>query len=788
MGIGTFVPASGKVAACRGMLFGGSILALALASTPALAQSAEETAENRFANEEIVVTARFKAETVQETPTAISAYGEAQLERIGARSIADLTASTPNVNIQSVTVVRTASAIVIRGMGAAGIESTEESPVGVSIDGVFITRPAASLLDTFDMDRVEVLRGPQGTSFGKNSLAGGIAAYTRNPGNDLSWDLEGTLGNYGRADLKGSINIPIVEDRLAVRFVAGLQTNDGWYRNRIDNSRMGEGDMRTLRATIDWNPTDNLSVNVKGFNVKDRAGAPGADVVPSTTSLLFALSGHVEPDDGPYTIGRDFPDEQTLDQWGVIGNVNLELGGVTLTSITGYIDTRDTQKLDLDQSEVAFFHQIREQEHDQFSQELRAAFDLDQLAGMINSTLVLGGYYLDQSFGQTGAFPWAIGGPANEDVTFQDNTAKALFAQGIFGLTDQLNLTLGIRHNWESKDYLRDPVGLPLGGAYTEVSQLFSLSEMRAEAERKAAAGMALVGSYNRQHTSLKAGLDYKFNNDVMAYFNYAEGYKGGGYGGRAASLSTMGPTEDNTSKLFEAGVKGDFFDRALRVNLAVFQTKFRNLQFPVFFANPNVATGQETAEQNIGVATTRGVEFETTYRTLDDWVFSLNGGYLFQRYDDFCADLDGPQSYATPPTSSCGGQVTLLPNGTYLVDDDYTDLKLTRAPKWQLQGSIDKTWELGGGDTIFARASAMYKSRYYQQVTNDPDGLSGNYVLVDASLGWESDDSRYRVTLWGKNLTDKTYVNGLIPVAGIFTQRFWSEPRTFGITLKVSN
>lgn len=773
----------------RRIFAGASLLAIGMMPAASLAQDSDAAATGApaAAVDEIIVTARYKSESLQDTPQAISAFGETQLDKMVAKDLSDLTASSPNVTILPVAFARTAAAINIRGMGASGFESSEESPTGVSVDGIFSTRPMASMIDTFDMERVEVLRGPQGTSFGKNSLAGGIAAYTKNPGDEFGWSAQATVGSYGRRDLKAAVDLPVVEDILSVRLVGAAETVDGPFRNRVDGSRIAKGDTYTFRGTILLTPTDDIRLNVKLFKIRDRSETPGSDTINDRTKALYLVGGWEEPDDGAFRIGRNFPDEQAIDQWGVIANAEVDLGLVRFTSITGYVKTDDKQKTDLDHSPVNFFHQLRIQKHDQFSQEIRLASDFSDLDGALSRLdLVLGGYYLDQSFAMTAAYPWIVAGPANQDVVQQDNVAKAIFGQAIYGVTDRLNLTFGVRHSWESKNFLRDPVGVALTSAISNYDQMTSLDDMVALAQARAAAGTALQDGYDRERTTFKAGVDYEINDDLMAYFTFAQGYKGGGYGARAATRTTMGPTEDNLSEMFEIGLKGDFFDRTLRFNLTAFQTKYRNLQFGLFFANPSVASGQETAEQNIGAATTRGLEMETVWRPTPTLTLDANVGYLFNKFTDFCADLNGPQGYGGVPTSDCGGKVTALPNGTYLVDEDHTDLKLARAPKWSVQAGAEYRWELGAAGSLTARASLAYKSAYFLSANNLPVTASGNYTTVDANLAWESDDRRFKAVLWAKNLTDRVYNSGVVATANLFIQRYYSPPRSVGLTLSV--
>lgn len=780
-------------------LSGAASAAVLALAAPANAQDgaapadASETADDA-GTDEIIVTARFRNESLQDVPQAISAFGEEQLTNIAARDITDLAPSTPNISIQPVATFSNSAAIFIRGLGAQGIESTEESPVGVSIDGVYVTRPVATMLDTFDLDRIEVLRGPQGTSFGKNSLAGGIAAYTKNPGRDWGVQAEITVGNYGRMDARAAINMPLIQDTLAVRLVLNKETYDGYFTNRFNGKKVGGQDRLTLRGTVVFTPTDNLDINLKAFLLRDRSSAPGGDAAPNRNQLLWQVFRFEEPNDGAYVIGRDFPADHDTDQLGLISNIGLDMGSWQAKSITGYIETDDFNDSDFDQSEAFFFPTFRLQSHRQFSQELRLQSDFsDRTDALSRLNLVFGGYFLKQSFELAQAFPTlpVLLAPTlnfgSQDFVTQDNTAKALFAQAIYGITDRLNITLGVRQSWESKDYFRDPTGVLISPSrFSSRAFVRSLAEMEAIANTNLAAGKAFKLGYDRDRMTFKAGVDYRLTDELMVYAGFSQGYKGGGFGARSATTSTAGPTDDNTADLFEAGFKGDFFDNLLRLNLTGFVTKFKQLEFGVFFPNPNVASGQETAQLNIGSATTKGLELEATLKPTRDFRLSANVGYLDAKYTDFCADIDGPSAFPTPPTSTCG-DVTLLPNGTYLVDVDHTAKKLVRAPKWQTNFSADYSIPLGSAGTINLRAAMTYRSTYFSTVANDLAGKTGDFTLIDGSIGWESEDGRFRAQLWGKNLTNKTYVAALTPTANFFTQRFYNAPRTFGLTLGAS-
>lgn len=741
----------------RILLSGAACAALTATTAPVLAQdvsTAPSAAE--YDDRDIIVTARFRNETLQDVPQAISAFDARSLSAVAARDITDLAPSTPNVSIQPVATFSNSASIYMRGLGGQDIESTVESPVGISIDGIFMTRPVATMLDTFDLERIEVLRGPQGTSFGKNSLAGGIAAHSKNPSGEFGIRAEASIGNYGRMDVRGAIDVPIISDALSARLMVNKEHYNGFFTNRVDGKRIGGQNRLSMRATISATPTEGIEINLKGFLVRDRSSAPGGDSVPERDKALYLYFQFLEPEDGAFTIGRDFSAAHDTDQLGLISNISLgRADNWNIKLITGYVETDDFNDSDFDHSEKFLFPTFRLQSHRQFSQEVRWQTDFagrdDALARL---DLVLGGYYLNQSFEMTQAFPTlpALLGTAagSQDFVAQKNKAHALFAQAIYGITDRLNITLGVRQSWEQKNYLRDYTGYLGHPAYfTDRSVVLPLDVMEELAYENLADGKALSLGYKRNRMTFKAGMDYQLTDDVMVYGAFSQGYKGGGFGARAASVITAGPTNDNTSELFEIGMKGDFFDRLLRLNLTAFITDYKQLEFSVFIPNDQVASGQETAASNVGAARTKGIEIEASLRPTQNLTLSANIGYLDAKFTDFCADVNGPSTHATPPTSSCGS-VRLLANSTdkYLVDEDYSYLKMTRAPKWQTQLVAEYAVPMGDAGKLNLRLAGAYRSSYYSSAMNEAAGKTGDFILVDGSIAWESDDSRLRAQL----------------------------------------
>ncbi len=752
-----------------------AVSAASLLAAVAVPQSAFAEQAQQQVIEEVVVTARYREESVQDVPAAVTAYNQTMLEKITAQDLRDVGPATPNVHIQPVVTFPNSAAIHVRGMGGQDIESTNEMRTGVSINGVFISRPIATLLDFFDVDTVQMLRGPQGTTFGKNSLAGGIALTTIRPDGTFDYKGEVTAGNHGRMDVRGAVQFPILQDKLAMRVSAMLQNYDGHFKNRVNGEDLNGEDVDTVRATLVWTPTDRIEATLIGSWLEERSDAPGGDERSDPNQLIRLLFGFQEPDDGAFTVGRDALDFHNTDQNSLTGIVDWDLGEFTLTSVTGWIETDDFIASDFDQTEVPFFPTFRDQVHDQFSQELRLQSNFAGRDGMLgNLDLVLGLFYFEQEHELVQSFP-TLGNPSSADYAHQDGDSRAAFGQAIYAVTPDLNLTFGVRYTEEKKDFERNP-GTLFGTQIDKLNpdSLPSISEM-------SRTPMTVVGELDSDNTSFRLGLDYHINDRAMVFATYAEGFKAGEFGARAGSSLTAGPTDDETSKSYEIGIKSDWLDQRLRVNATAFYTKFEDLQFGVFIPAPDNPTGQETAAQNIGEATNRGIELEITALPMDNLTLTANIGLLDAEYDEFCADLNGPGPLAD---SDCGGRVVDIGNGTYLVDTDHTSLELSRSPEESYYIAADYELPTAIGN-FFVRGAGNYESKYFTDgVLNHPAARTGGFWLWDASGGWRSADERWRVQAWCKNCSDKTYTAGLTQTAQFFNQHFYGWPRTYGLTL----
>lgn len=737
---------------------------------------AAEAAVDRNTIEEVVVTARYREESVQDTPIAITAFNEVMLERMTAQDLRDVGPSTPNVHIQPVVTFSNSAAVTIRGMGGQDIESTNEMRNGISVNGVFFSRPVATLIDFFDVQSVQVLRGPQGTTFGKNSLAGGLAINTIRPDGTVDYKAELTAGNYGRQDARVAVQFPIIADQLSMRISGIAQNYDGHFENRVNGDDLNGEDMDSIRGTLVWTPTENIEATLIYGWLEENSTAPGGDNVPDPGQFLQFK----EPDNDPFTVGRDALDFADTDQRSTTALVDWEIGEYTLHSVTGWVATNDWIASDFDQTEVLFFPTFRDQRHDQFSQEVRLQSDFSARDGFLGSLdFVVGLFYFEQEHELTQAFPTLPFGASSADYTTQDGDSQAVFGQAIYAITDRLNVTLGARYTDENKKFKRN-IGTLFAGADRimpyEVGTVPRLSEMSRYP-------FNLTGELDSSKTTIQVAFDYRFTDDILGYVSYNQGFKAGEFGARANFPETLGPTDDETADSYEVGVKSEWMDGRVRANATLFHTKFQDLTFGVFIPSP-ASTGQETLNENIGESTNQGVELELQAIPIDGLTLAASVGYLDAEYDEFCADLNGAQTYTSTPTSNCGGDVKQLPNGQYLVDEDQTWRELSRAPEWQhyLSADYERLTSVGWW---FARVAGNYESEYFSDgVTNHPAAETGDFWLVDASLGWRSSDESWRVQLWCKNCGDKTYTSGLTPTANFFNQHFYGVPLTYGLTV----
>lgn len=712
----------------------GAALAIVGAS-PVMAQEASAFEPQAAAVADIVVTAQRREQRLQDVPLAVSAFSMESLEDGKVESLLNLDGKVPNVVLAPVGAYPFASAFYIRGLGYADVESSFEPSVGVELDGVYLSRNVGAVQDFFDIGGVTILRGPQGTLYGRNTIGGVVSVQSRRPSFDFGARAQATFGSNGRQELRAGVEGALVEDRLAGKFSFLTKTYDGYIKN-YDGRDMGAQDVTSMRGALLWTPTASFDVTLIVDYTKDKGTGTAFENASLPSMVLPGFGEPADTDGDPFLshVGDDiFSDLEAL---GVTLNANWDLGPVKLTSITGYRKT-DTEVLsDFDGTPMPFMTVHRDETHDQFSQELRLASNTD---GPL--TYVVGAYYMTQEYDiATGQFGTVFGSPTAGSTIYTQQKADswAVFGQADYEVLPGLTVTAGGRYSKEEKTFTTQPLFYPNAETFEASFDDFSP----------------------------KVGVSYKWSDALMTYAQYSRGFRAGGFNGRAGSFLAVGPYDSETVDSYEVGVKSDLFDRRLRLNAAVFTSDYQDMQQSVQQLIPGTLINQ-TLVSNVGAATISGFEAEATALLTDVFTISASVGYLDASYDEFMADLG---------------------DGLGVIDRTY--LPMPYAPKWSNSVTFNYKDDFDFG-RVTAQASVrhmtdMYTSFSTLNATTDLTMRQSNTV-VDGSLSLELPDGRWRVSLWGKNLTDELVINNTFGVGALLASRVYQPPREIGVDLSLT-
>ncbi|MFT6286115.1 MAG: iron complex outermembrane receptor protein [Alcanivorax sp.] len=795
------------VRACMG-------LALSAGLSPFV--QAQDAGKTNMQLEEVIVTSRFRAESIQDVPIAVTAI-TAELENPSIRNLRDLEGLAPNVQIRH-SMGRTAGhAISIRGIGYSNDEKSFDPAVGVVIDGVAMTSTSGTLLDNFDIEKVEIMRGPQGTLFGKNTIAGVINVTRTDPTGELGGDVRATLGNFGRTDVKAVINTPIIENVLAAKlFVASLK-DDGYIENVTLDKDVAAQDYLSYGLALLWTPNENLraKLTVEGIdddsdngafrNLTGRGGDRGIAlqdgfsggwqpyspaIVPITGNPRYAenasfpdVSGEGcleinDPDSRPDTTSASQENIGEMETDAITLQVDWQIGDdSTLTYIYGYRDTEELAVWPYSGSQCDFITVDNYNENDQESHELRWAKSTDSFS------VVLGLYQMENSYSQdwfTYDFWELIRSPeslvANYAATpeqvarlgsdfgqnifqSQETTGRAVFGQLDYWLTDKLELTVGARYTKDDKDFFARDFCI-------KADQDRDLQNwdncVNTAATRGESSGGTFNGDLSESKTTGRLGFAYQLQDDILLYGAASTGFHSGGFYGKNQALSAFAVTyapEEITS--YEIGAKMELLDRRLRLNLAAFNSTVEDLQAVTTIPNPADGTSI-SAPFNVGEVEYQGLELEAVGIVTGDFRVSASVGYLDASYTSFDADLSGR-------------------TGGVPIDNSYLEPK--QAPEWTLGVTANYSTDFAGG-LIGANAMYAWTDDFYTQEDNDPISLVESYGKINLDLGYERDS--YRITAFVNNLTDET--NFVSRTSGtLISYGQESRGRTFGVELAVT-
>lgn len=803
----------------KNILAGSSALALVFIAASAHAQTPAADAPRTV--DEIVVTAQKRTQSLQDVPIVVTAVNAQQLQDAGVRDIKDLTVVTPGLTVTT-TGSNTSTTARIRGVGTVGDNVGLESSVGVVIDGVYRPRNGVAFGDLGDLERIEVLKGPQGTLFGKNTSAGVINIMTRRPEFQVGANSEVTLGNYDAVGAAFSLTGPIVADKVAGRLFLAGRKRDGFY-NVIGGVPTNNQNFYTARGQILYRLGDNAEVNFIADYTDRNERCCGAVQIKNATGPTAVLNSIVPgailnpPNPEAFTAFGTHDDLKHVVDKGISATVDWTtpwLGGARFTSITALRDWKSQGGGDTDGTlvDVIFGPAVDSDnpgwvQFKQFSQEFRLAGETERLNWLVGAfftneklnqhvRLVYGTQfeqYANGLFG--GALPLFTGRPANgstfvagqgqNDTYKQEEKGAAIFTNNSFKITDKLTLTGGARYTWEKKDletvWNNTDGGIGCLTALSRVPTLGAPGALICGTFQNPAFSQLGSNSQRLREEKLTGTvkLDYRFTPEILAYGSYARGYKAGGFnldriaqpvqsGGKPAAPILDTSFKPEIVDSYEIGMKNTLFDRTVLLNGTIFYQEYTDFQLNSF-------NGLVFNVTSVPTVISKGVDADFVWYTPVKGL-SLNSGVTYAEtyYPKSTASVLG--SPPPPPATPTGNQ--RLPGS-----------RLSLAPLWS--ASLAATYEHEITDNLVGRVAvnAKYQSSYNTGSNLDPVKNQPGFTLVNARVGIGPDDKSWQVEAWAQNIFDEYYTQvGFDAVAQTGSYNaFLGMPRTYGMTVRLA-
>jgi iron complex outermembrane receptor protein len=756
--------------------------------------NASDASASDDGGEAILVTARRRDEDAQDVPIALSVISANTLDKTGNFTLGQVQQLVPSLQVFSFNPRNTN--INIRGLGANVALTNDglENGVGFYLDNVYYGRPGQSQFDLVDLAQIEVLRGPQGTLFGKNTTSGAINITSRAPSFDPEFFGEVSGGNYGYHQVRGSVSAPIIADKVAFRLSVADTHRDGFLTNLHDGSKAQDYDNFSVRGQLLIKPADTLSIKLIGdyshqkqnyvlnipvnyFTTYD-SGA----TIANNVALRAARAGYTLLPADPFARNGDSDShyQAYMESYGVSGQVDWDLGDVALTSITAYRWWDWDPANDGDGTGLPITTKAQQANRQrQFSQEFRL--------GSIGKNRVdwtVGAYYFWQTVRGYGKSAYGSAAPnwnlptVNPVVSnaalngFEANSysepvtkSYALFGQANWNFTDRISLTSGLRYTHEDKTGVYSQYWV----AGTDLSTLSAAD---------AAAATAIRNQYNPQTSysiSLKDDsvsglltLSWKATRDVLLYGSYSRGSKSGGLNLTNIPTGARASVRPEKVDNFELGVKSQFLDHRLTANIAGFWTEVGDYQTAI--TEPNELGTSIQYISNIPKVRSRGIEGDFAYAP-SKWVnLTASGSYIETTYRNYTNAPQAPENNAAV-------------SGTF---QNLTGVQLPGVPKFTYTLGADLAQPLGSGALeVYGHADFSHRSTFNTSSANSRYAQVPGYGLLNARIGVRSEDGHWDISVWARNLTNTNYFQALSAGAtGIVTGTI-GDPRTFGATLK---
>lgn len=722
--------------------------------------SAFDDMGDRFLLQEIIITTRKRPESQQNTPVAVTTFSSKELQESGVSDISQIGTSAPNMTFNHTASGyggTNAAVVFIRGIGQSDFYPHIDPGVGIYLDGVFISRTTGAVLDTIDIEQVEVVRGPQGTLFGKNTIGGAINLTSKKPQDELGGELDITIGEANRHDVRGSIDLPI-SDAVKTRLTLASFQRDGYIKSLSDGTEFGDVDSLSGRFSLAWMPANDVDVDLAlDFSRKreESSGSTLLRVAPGTTladgTTVFIHNNYVAQDlvatlgprafyNDQYITGNPYKTYATgdrsqsdLDIFGASAVVDwdaaawLAVKSITALRIADVAVYRDADGSPLN---IVDFPTVIDQK--QYSQEFQFSgktYD-ERLNWLVGLFFLKEDIYFD--------------GSVNINFVNIDNSADvgvtsyAIFSQSTYDLTDRLSITAGLRYTYEEKTNdtriftigpnFSNPISPPVGTVLLDDDAKVTFHE-----------------------TTPAISIDYNISKNLMTYFSISNGFKSGGFSQRIAFPRQQAPSfAPETVTSYEVGLKWTGFDQRLRLNAAAYFTDYKDLQVVVF-------NQIEPINENAGAAEIKGAELELTALFTERLRFTSAFGYTDAKY-------------------------TEIDSGTLISLDN----KLAYTPEWTVNASISYTLPVMEIGELILRADWSYRSKVYFDALNSPDLVQDSYDLFNASVIFNTTDEDWQVRLCARNLTDEAYlVTGFsdLPTNG-YSDGTYARPKEWALSI----
>ncbi len=766
--------------------------------------SAQEAAKEE---EVLVVSARRRDESLQEVPISLSSFTGDALEKSGVQDLVQIAESVPNTTLKVSRGTNTTITAFIRGVGQQDPVAGYESGVGIYVDDIYLNRPQGAVLDVYDVERVEILRGPQGTLYGRNTIGGAIKYVTKRLADEPELSVKGSLGTYNQRDILVSGSIPVIENQLKVGAAVASFNRDGFGENLFTGDEHYNKEVIAARASIEFTPTDNIFIRLSGDATEDssnpKSGYPlltQPDIDIYDTNAGAETTGHPIDENDVSASGYSL-----LIDWGITD-------ALTFKSITGSREDRTESPIDFDSTPADTFDVPVIYDNEQFSQEFQLLFEGERVQGLV------GAYYLDANaynafdvvfgaFGATGADGTSYATGRTQFTTGDvDTETWAVFTDLSIDLTDTVALSLGARYTEDkrtstifSQQYSRTDGGVAEGEL---ISPFFggqgniALREQVLDDDGNEVFP-TFEGSRTDSDFTPRMSVSWTPDDTIHLYAGYSQGFKGGGFDPRGdyRIAQTREGFAPETVESFELGVKANFLDGGITTNLALFSSSYENVQIPGSILIDSDGDGQFDSfvgtVTNAGEASIYGAEFDSVLKFSDNFKANIAIGLIEAGYDEWIVS----QPVTETVTASFDDTGATVPGGVQRNTGLFQEVDVSGTKVFQntpsLTSSLALTYyvDVGPGE-LSLTGSANYRSKTYQREdaeTNPNTALQtqAGYTLLNASAVWTSNSEHWQLGLHGLNLGDKEYIVGGYQFGFDGVPAFYGNPRTVTATVK---